>query len=154
MICSNRKKRKQQNIPRRKQMSRERRLASAKATSWIVNYTGKDIVKGYSNWYGVDLVCAIQELRLLGGSVSLEYEAQVRKSIECATLARKRRREKMLAPDESILSDLEAQFAFVAGYTPWGFPYGIPHGASTPHSFPSTPLVSAFNLPSNGRSVD
>jgi type I restriction-modification system DNA methylase subunit len=53
--------------PRRLRMTRPRRLQAAR--NWIPTYTGRDIVRGYRRWYGVDTVCAILELRMLGINV-------------------------------------------------------------------------------------
>ncbi len=77
--------------PRRKRMKRSARLQSAQ--SWIPTYRGKNIVRGYHNWYGVDLLCAIRELRMLGVAVNAEYEQRVRDTIEQKAKARARRRE-------------------------------------------------------------
>ncbi|WLR55380.1 hypothetical protein LC048_24480 [Mesobacillus subterraneus] len=45
-------------------MKREARLQSAK--SWLKNYDGKHVVKSYSKWFGVDSICAMNELEVLG----------------------------------------------------------------------------------------
>lgn len=66
--------------PRRKRMRRHARLATA--PRWLVSYGGKHVVRGYARWYGVDLLCAIKELRLLGVQVPHEYEAQIRDTTE------------------------------------------------------------------------
>ncbi|HEV8254636.1 MAG TPA: hypothetical protein VGQ78_07775, partial [Vicinamibacteria bacterium] len=50
--------------PRRKRMCRARRLQSARR--WLANYRGKDLVRGYATWYGVDPFCAALELQMLG----------------------------------------------------------------------------------------
>ena len=57
------------STPRRRRMNREARLQSAK--HWLPTYTGNDVVKGYRNWYGVDTVCAIVELRQLGWLITV-----------------------------------------------------------------------------------
>lgn len=67
--------------PRRKRMLRAARLASAKDTRWVESYVGRDIVRGYARWYGVDLVCAVIELRLLGVPVTAEREEQARHTV-------------------------------------------------------------------------
>ena len=54
----------------------------------------ENIVKAYSNWFGVDLLCAIRELRIVGQIISEEYEIQVRKSLEDKFLQRKNAKEK------------------------------------------------------------
>lgn len=75
--------------PRRKRLSRPARLAAARA--WLPTYGGRRIARGYARWFGVDLLCAVQELRLLGVSVSAAYEAELRRSLEERRLARQRR---------------------------------------------------------------
>jgi hypothetical protein len=50
--------------PRRLRLDRRARLQQAKA--WIPTYRGKDLVRGYSRWFGTDRLCAILELRSLG----------------------------------------------------------------------------------------
>lgn len=65
-------------MPRRKRMKRKARLESAK--QWIKGYSGKHIVKSYAKWYGVDLFCAVIELKLNGIQVSEEYEKQIREN--------------------------------------------------------------------------
>ena len=52
------------NTPKRKRFRKQERLNSA--TSWITAYEGKSIVSGYSKWFGVDKICAINELKLIG----------------------------------------------------------------------------------------
>jgi hypothetical protein len=62
-----RKKRKRNLGPRRKRMRRPARLMAA--VKWRAGYGGKNIVRGYARWFGVDLVCAITELRMLDAVV-------------------------------------------------------------------------------------
>ena len=50
------------NTPRRKQYNQKERLQNAK--KWIEQYDGKNLAKGYSKWFGVDLICAIAELEI------------------------------------------------------------------------------------------
>jgi hypothetical protein len=57
-------------------MTRSARLQSA--TSWVKTYSGRDIVRGYRRWFGVDTVCAILELRMLGIRVSDERLRQAK----------------------------------------------------------------------------
>jgi len=74
--------------PRRKRMRRPARLQAA--VKWRSGYVGKNIVRGYARWFGVDLVCAIVELRMLGVVVDTEYEQQVRRTIAARADARAR----------------------------------------------------------------
>lgn len=71
-------------------MRRPARLADARV--WLPTYGGQNIVRGYARWYGVDLGCAIKELRLLGVKVSEDYAVQVERSLEQCMLARERKR--------------------------------------------------------------
>jgi hypothetical protein len=73
--------------PRRKRMRRQARLTTA--PRWLASYGGKHVVHGYARWYGVDLLCAIKELRLLGVAVSHEYESQIRGMLERRAEARR-----------------------------------------------------------------
>ena len=69
------------NIPRRKRMTREQRLQSAKSTGFLSKHIAKDMVRHYARWYGVDLLCAIAELRQLGLEVSPEREEAVKTTL-------------------------------------------------------------------------
>lgn len=55
------KKKRKANTPRHKTMKRNTRLQVAK--NWIPKFKGKNIIKGYSNYFGVNKLCAIKELR-------------------------------------------------------------------------------------------
>ena len=101
---------------------RNTRLQSAK--EWIKIYEGFNIVKGYSKKYGVDKICAIYELRMIGIAVSDDYEKQLRQSME----ALKQQRESRKAEKESeFLWDSDENFAAIIGYTPGEAPYGVTH---------------------------
>ena len=106
------------NTPRRKRLKRKLRLESAQ--NWISRYTGKNIVKGYSNWFGVDLICSIKELRMKGVIIDEDYEKQVIKSMEAKTST------------QHINSNItdehsDINFKFIARNTSGGAPYGILH---------------------------
>lgn len=64
----------------KKTLKKESRIQSAK--HWIRNYSGKNKVKGYSKKYGVDKLCAVKELRLIGVDIPVEYENKLRESLE------------------------------------------------------------------------
>lgn len=123
MSLSKRQKKKRQRSPRRKRMKRESRLQSARA--WIAKYQGKNIVKGYSSWYGVDLLCAINELRMLGIQIDEEREKQIRATLLGRSRARQRRKILQQQETEQLYADFsDGTFAFIAGYTSGGVPYG------------------------------
>lgn len=93
---SKRKKKKNRNLgPRRKRMRRPARLIAA--VKWRSGYGGKNLVRGYARWFGVDPICAITELRMLGVAVDPEYEAQLRRTIAPRAGWRARRRAEKLA---------------------------------------------------------
>ncbi len=91
-----RKKKKNRNLgPRRKRMRRPARLMAA--VKWRAGYGGKNLVRGYARWFGVDPICAITELRMLGVAVDPDYEAQLRLAIAARAKWRARRRAEKLA---------------------------------------------------------
>ena len=108
-------------------MKRQARLQSARA--WIPTYRGKNIVRGYRRWYGVDLICAIRELRMLGVPVSSAYEQEVLDSLEHMAKRKARRRaekERERVSHGLIYGrDYDDDFAYIAGHTPGGCPFGI-----------------------------
>lgn len=108
--------------PRRKRMNRTSRLRSAKATKWIEKYTGKNIIRGYCKWFAVDPLCAVIELRELGVPISAEEEEKLRRSAENKSLARK---QKVKEAESDIFGESGDTFAYIAGYTPGGVPYGV-----------------------------
>jgi hypothetical protein len=116
------KKKKRKLGPRCKRMKRPARLQSAKM--WIPTYTGKNLVKGYCKHFAVDLVCAVNELRMLDAKLDEQYVARALQSREQAILARqdKKQEEKERA---NIPEDSDDNFYFIAGYTSWGFAYGL-----------------------------
>jgi len=109
-----------------KTLHRNKRLKSA--TEWVKSYSGKRIVHGYAKRYGVDKLCAVKELRLIGIEISEEYENQLRQSIEALKKQRQFRKDKKEQELDSLLRfNSDENFAFIAGYTSGGFPYGITH---------------------------
>ena len=114
--------------PRRKRMKRATRLRNAVATQWVQNYGGTHIVKGYRRWYGVDVTCAVLELRLLGVDITAEQEAQWQRGVKERTAANAQRKEKKRLEEERLeekFRDYDFNHAYIAGYTPGGFAFGI-----------------------------
>ena len=64
----------------RKRMRRPARLADAR--EWLSSHRGTNVAEDYARWYGVDTLCAVIELRLLGEPISEERVAQVRADLE------------------------------------------------------------------------
>ena len=102
-------------------MTRGARLQSAK--HWIPSYSGRDIVKGYRKWYGVDTVCAILELRQLGVGIPESRLLEAKRTEETSA---QRRVEQRRHAESEALYDSDENFAYIAGYTANGAPYGVP----------------------------
>jgi len=68
-------KKKKSNTPNRKRFKKPARLDSAKY--WIEKYEGKNIVKGYANWYGTSKLTAVNELKILGIQIDENYIKQL-----------------------------------------------------------------------------
>ncbi|MCB9039551.1 MAG: hypothetical protein H6557_23280 [Lewinellaceae bacterium] len=111
--------------PRRKRIKRNQRLDLAR--QWLRDYSGKHIVKSYAKWYGVDILCAITELRMNGIQVSEEYEIQIKQSIEAKSWAKRLKKERKNQRQELLEEYSDGRYAYIAGYTSNGVPFGIPH---------------------------
>ncbi|MFT6338324.1 MAG: hypothetical protein ACI86M_000681 [Saprospiraceae bacterium] len=115
---------KNNSTPKRKLSKKKYRLASS--IEWIKTYSGKNLVKGYSKWFGVDLVCAIKELRINGVEVAEKYENEILRSIEV------KRSKRQINQEESGKKNTQneiwdSNFLFIAGYSSGGVPYGLTH---------------------------
>jgi hypothetical protein len=115
------KKSQRNNQPRRKRFAQSQRLASAR--KWLPTYQGAHVVKAYRKRYGVDWPTAFKELAILGVSIDPGYRERVLKWAQERSEAQKRKR--MEKSDGALADDQDEQFAYIAGYTEWGFPYGL-----------------------------
>ena len=117
-------KSKQNTTPKRKRFDRRQRLDSAK--NWLPTYEGDDIAKAYRKRFGLDWLTAFKELEMLGVKVDPGYKEQVLKSAQAQVEAKKRKRaEKRAVVERTLHPDQDERFAYIAGYTNWGFPYGL-----------------------------
>ena len=116
------KKRKKSTPPKRWSFNRKQRLAVGK--NWIQKYDGQHIVRGYTKRYTVDVLCAITELKMLGVEISEEYEEAVKQTVE-GDLKAKRLKKQQKAEEAYLAEFMDEGFAFVAGYTSGGAPYGL-----------------------------
>jgi hypothetical protein len=118
-----RRKKKKALPPRVKRMKRPGRLQSAR--SWLPTYSGKNIVAGYRKHFGVDWICALKELEMLGVAIDPIYKQQLLITVENHNTAH--RRKKAQRAQRSMQYDLDQgdQFAYIAGYTAGGFAYGV-----------------------------
>jgi hypothetical protein len=105
-------------LPKTKIYSREQRIKIA--ISWIKNYRGKNLVKGYIKHFGVDLLCAIKELEIIGIKIEPEYIKQLK--IQRLNQNKPIKNENEL---EIESFDSDDTFYYIMGYTSGGAPYGI-----------------------------
>ncbi len=81
-------------------------------------------MRGYAKWFGVDLLCAVKELSLLGVALDPACVTQQK-----ATFASRRRRQAKQSAIELQSSgygiESDENFAFIAGRTAGGFAYGV-----------------------------
>lgn len=128
-MSAKKKHKHQSNTPRRWRMKRQQRLQVAK--SWLPTYAGQNIVTGYVNWFHVSRLCALLELRTLGVAITDEQIAVVRRHEErCAEKHRQQKEQQELRKQEfsefGVYGlDYDDHFAYIAGFTSWGFAYGI-----------------------------
>ncbi len=117
-------KRASHKAPGWKRMDSAARLERAKA--WLAAYTGKDLVRAYHKYFGVDRATAVHELKLLGVPVSANYLTDFNNRVRELKQARVLRRKQMREPGVNSLEDLQDErFAFIVGHTPGGAPYGL-----------------------------
>jgi hypothetical protein len=119
-------KKKNKNLgPRKKRMDRKSRLQSA--TEWVKKYEGKNMIASYAKWFGVDKICAMTELEMLGLTYSDKIIIQIKMAEENRkhqmNVLKEKREQKNNSNDEDIESN--EIFAFIAGYTESGVPFGI-----------------------------
>jgi hypothetical protein len=110
--------------PKRKRLSKQARLNSA--VDWIKKYDGKNIIAGYAKWFGVDKICAINELKSIGVIFPEDLVDQIIASHKLRLKQKSIIREKNKITD-SIPVESDDNFAFIVGYTSGGFPYGLTH---------------------------
>src|SRR5436190_15710804 len=105
-------------------MNRASRMQSAR--HWLATQTGRtpvQIAKSYRKRYGVDWPCAIHELSQLGILLDSAWVAQLNRCLLGAHRARRERADtQALAGWEE--ADSNDEFAYIAGYTPIGVPFG------------------------------
>lgn len=101
---------------------RLRRLQKAKA--WIAAYSGGDIVKGYAKHFKVDLLQAIADLWLCGMIISEEYEAALKTTL-AASVKKKQAAKTANTGTRPADAEHDGHFAYIAGYTGNGVPYGL-----------------------------
>ncbi|KGP74597.1 hypothetical protein [Pontibacillus yanchengensis] len=111
-----------------KKKNRKGRLA--KAQEFIDKYKGKELYKGYAKHFSIDKLVAIRDLEQLGYEFSEEFKEEMVAKHERIVQHRKRKKEekkqRKQRGEEEALFDSDENFAFIAGYTSGGFPFGVP----------------------------
>jgi hypothetical protein len=103
-------------------MRRANRLESAR--HWLPTYRGKDLVRGYAKWYGVDRLCAAVELQQLGAPVSPDLVAALRADARRRSPTPKQRARDRGPLDTGYGTWWDETFAFIAGRTEAGLAFG------------------------------
>lgn len=110
------------SVSKRKKYKRKDRLVAAK--KWLKYYSGKRLIEDYSQWFGTNKVCTIQELEILGGKINKDLKNQIFRDHERKSKVAKR--QPVEKYDEDIFaSSQNGDFYFIAGYTSGGAAYGI-----------------------------
>lgn len=97
-------KKSKSSTPRRKRGSRRVRIENAK--KWVLTYEGKDLVKGYSKWYGVDQLCAIIELEIIGYKISEKKKRDVQQTLEMKAKQKQRKKARLESSEDIEYDDL------------------------------------------------
>jgi len=103
---------------------RQRRLEQAE--QWLKTYEGKNLVRGYRKKFNVNRLCALIELQVLGQPITdeaIEAERLLEGQTQEVCARQKARAELARFVNASSVGD--ERFAYIAGYTSWGFPYGV-----------------------------
>ncbi len=111
--------------PKHKRLKRKQRLVVAK--DWVRTYPGKNVVRGYRKYFGVDWRCAVTELQMLGYHIPEDYIKQLQMAEDGRRRAKagcKRKREAEQGGDTFGINSNE-YFYYIVGYTSGGAPYGI-----------------------------
>jgi hypothetical protein len=78
--------------------------------------------ESYRRYFGVDWPTVFKELEILGVSIPADYKETVLKTLASIAAAKGQKKAEKLALENP---DQDENFAFIAGYTSDGVPYGI-----------------------------
>lgn len=115
-------------MPKRKKKltkSERREVRLRKARQWALTYEGSHIVRAYRKRFRLDPVCALNDLREIG-VLSPEKLAEMKRAEELRLEQKRREREQRACEALAMrFPDADDRFAFIAGYTSGGVPYGV-----------------------------
>lgn len=106
----------------------------AKAEKWVAAYDGTaygdDIIKAYRKKFAVDRMKAVEELQLLGVSLTKEQidrEKAAVRAHQAMQKAKKEKRKRLRGQKNNpeINNEQDDVFYYIAGYTSGGAPYGV-----------------------------
>jgi hypothetical protein len=108
-------------------MNRGARLQSAR--HWLSSQAGRAaerIAKSYRKRYGVDWPCAIAELQSLGIRFDSRWVEHLERTLAGHIQRRAQRRAAgRVRETTGSLAESNEQFAYIAGYTAGGVPFGV-----------------------------
>lgn len=99
-----------------------------KARQWILTYNGtpKHMAKHYKKRFHVDITTAVRDLQDIGVEFTQEYIDAVKRSEEERIRQKHLEKERKAQQEQDFLyEDSDDVYAFIAGYTGGGVPYGI-----------------------------
>lgn len=99
-----------------------------KARQWILTYDGtpKHMAKHYKKRFHVDITTAVRDLQDIGVEFTQEYLDAVKRSEEERIRQKRLEKERKVQQEQDFLyEDSDDVYAFIAGYTGGGVPYGI-----------------------------
>lgn len=99
-----------------------------KARQWILSYDGtpKHMAKHYRKRFHVDITTAVRDLQDIGVEFTQEYLDAVKRSEEERIRQKRLEKERKVQQEQDFLyEDSDDVYAFIAGYTGGGVPYGI-----------------------------
>lgn len=108
-----------------KEERKRRRLQKGK--QWLLTYQGtpKHMVKHYRERFHVDSMTAVKDLQELGVNYTQEQLDNIKRAEDERLKQRRLEKEKKKREKyETIYEDCDDRFAFIAGYTSGGVPYG------------------------------
>lgn len=99
-----------------------------KARQWILTYNGspKHMAKHYRKRFHVDITTAVRDLQEIGVEFTQEYLDAVKRSEEERIRQKHLAKERKAQQEKDLLyENSDDIFAFIAGYTGGGVPFGI-----------------------------
>lgn len=106
-------------------LTKEERLEIAR--SWVSEYKGKNLVKDYSKKFRLNLKNSLKELTNFGFKISKEERKEIKRLIKAQKQQKENKRREKEAHQPIELFESDETFAFIAGYTGGGIPFGITH---------------------------